>query len=309
MVHHSPDLGTVFKALGHPARRSILDRLRGGERPIGELAALFEMSLPVVSKHIRVLESAGLLEVRLEGRVRLCRLVPEPLRAGEEWISRFRMFWESELDQVERSSPPTKVGGGGLSDLRAEGVDDPAACARGAAYVRRPGRAGIRGVQQSGALAPVGGAPGAQDGASGAGLPGRQYRREMRFPDGSLHVLVGEYPEIDAPRRLVYSYAWETIPGPDTRVEIELVERAGSRTRNTAISGSRFFTCSISTRTSRDVVPSLPRIPAGDAAPPRPAGRQQRTLSITPALSTQRVGCTGVPPAALLVWRMPGSAC
>lgn len=102
MVYHSHDLGAVFKALGHPARRSILDRLRGGERPIGELAAPVEMSLPAVSKHIRVLESAGLLEVRIEGRERLCRLVPEPLRAGEEWISRFRMFWESELNQVER---------------------------------------------------------------------------------------------------------------------------------------------------------------------------------------------------------------
>lgn len=102
MVYQTPDIGTVFKALGHPARRSILDRLRGGERPIGELAAPFEMSLPAVSKHIHVLESAGLLEVRREGRMRLCRLVPEPLRAGEEWISRFRKFWESELDQVER---------------------------------------------------------------------------------------------------------------------------------------------------------------------------------------------------------------
>ncbi len=57
---------------------------------------------------------------------------------------------------------------------------------------------------------------------------GGRYRREIRFPDGSLHVLTGEYLEIDPPRRLVYSYAWETLPGPATRVEIELVERAGS---------------------------------------------------------------------------------
>jgi DNA-binding transcriptional ArsR family regulator len=102
MVYYAPTVDRVFAAVSSPTRRDILDQLRGGERPISELARRFDMSLPAVSKHVRVLQKAGLLRVRRSGRTRWCRLQPAPLRAGDEWLARFRNFWHVELDQVQR---------------------------------------------------------------------------------------------------------------------------------------------------------------------------------------------------------------
>lgn len=102
MVYSQSDIGPVFGALADPTRRSILEVLRTGERPISELARPFDMTLPAVSKHVHVLERAGLVDVRRSGRVRLCRLRAEALRAGLDWIAGFAAFWQAELDQVER---------------------------------------------------------------------------------------------------------------------------------------------------------------------------------------------------------------
>jgi DNA-binding transcriptional ArsR family regulator len=100
---HSPQLSAAldgtFGALADPTRRAILLNLSRGERTIGELAALFDMSLPGVSKHVRVLERAGLTDVRRDGRVRRCRLMGAPLRAADTWIAHYRAFWEQHLDQ------------------------------------------------------------------------------------------------------------------------------------------------------------------------------------------------------------------
>lgn len=95
-------LDDLFSAMAHPTRRDILDRLRSGERAISELAEPYDMTLPAVSKHIRVLEDAGLIRIRREGRVRVCRLKAEPLLGCQEWIARFAAFWRVELGQVER---------------------------------------------------------------------------------------------------------------------------------------------------------------------------------------------------------------
>src|SRR5439155_23074384 len=81
-----------------PTRREILARLTTGDRAISELAARFDMSLPAVSKHVRVLESAGLADVHRDGRVRRVRLKPAPMRGALEWIECYRKFWESELE-------------------------------------------------------------------------------------------------------------------------------------------------------------------------------------------------------------------
>ena len=105
MVYYSPDsarLDATFGALSDATRRSILEHLAKGERTIGELAAGYEMSLPAVSKHIRVLQRAGLAEIERDGRVRRCTLVAEPMRAASEWITRYREYWEESFDRLAR---------------------------------------------------------------------------------------------------------------------------------------------------------------------------------------------------------------
>ncbi len=92
----------TFGALADPTRRAILARLAAGEATVGELAEPFEISLPAVSKHLGVLEAAGLLERHREGRVRRCRLNPVPMKEAAEWISDYRSFWESQLDKLAR---------------------------------------------------------------------------------------------------------------------------------------------------------------------------------------------------------------
>src|SRR5262249_2230481 len=105
-------LDATFGALSDPTRREILSRLATGDRTISELAGKFDMSLPAVSKHIRVLEAAGLATVERHGRVRRARLTPAPMRGALDWIERYRQFWESELDQLaaylEATTTPTE---------------------------------------------------------------------------------------------------------------------------------------------------------------------------------------------------------
>src|ERR1043165_6133451 len=93
-------LDATFGALSDPTRREILARLASGDRTISELAGKFDMTLPAVSKHIRVLQAAGLAAVERDGRVRRARLTPAPMRSALDWIERYRQFWESELDRL-----------------------------------------------------------------------------------------------------------------------------------------------------------------------------------------------------------------
>jgi DNA-binding transcriptional ArsR family regulator len=97
-----PALDDTFSALADPTRREILVRLADGERSVGELAAPFEMSLPAISKHLGVLERAGLISRERQGRVRRCRLEPQPLGDALEWIARYGSFWEDRFDSLER---------------------------------------------------------------------------------------------------------------------------------------------------------------------------------------------------------------
>ena len=98
--YQSQDLDAVFSALGDPTRRAILARLALGEASVGDLAAPHEMSLPAVSKHLRVLETAGLVRKEKDGRVVRCRLEAEPLRDAAAWIAEYRRFWEAQLDAL-----------------------------------------------------------------------------------------------------------------------------------------------------------------------------------------------------------------
>ena len=94
------DLDSAFAALADGTRRAIVERLATGETCVTELAAPFRMSLPAVSKHVRVLEDAGLVRRRREGRTHFLSLAGEPMGAAAEWLDRHRRFWEGSLDRL-----------------------------------------------------------------------------------------------------------------------------------------------------------------------------------------------------------------
>jgi DNA-binding transcriptional ArsR family regulator len=93
-------LSTTFAALADPTRRAILARLVAGERSVTELAEPFDMSLPAVSKHLRVLERAGLIGRGREAQWRPCRLDAGPLKEVADWTERYRHLWEGRLDRL-----------------------------------------------------------------------------------------------------------------------------------------------------------------------------------------------------------------
>lgn len=99
----SQHLDTIFHALADPTRRAILARLSQGERRIGELAAPFAMSFEAASKHVRVLERAGLVRRTVSGRTHICRLEPSPLSAADTWLKQYERFWSDRLDALERA--------------------------------------------------------------------------------------------------------------------------------------------------------------------------------------------------------------
>jgi DNA-binding transcriptional ArsR family regulator len=93
---------TPFEVLAEPNRRHILDLLRVAERPVGDLVAVLAVTQPAVSKHLRVLREAGLVDVRSDGQRRLYRVRAAPLRAVDEWLEPYRALWASRLDELER---------------------------------------------------------------------------------------------------------------------------------------------------------------------------------------------------------------
>jgi DNA-binding transcriptional ArsR family regulator len=95
-------LSETFSALADPTRRAILARLASGEATVGELAEPFAMSLPAVSKHLKVLEHAGLIARGREAQWRPCRLTAAPLRDAADWIDDYRRFWEESFDRLDK---------------------------------------------------------------------------------------------------------------------------------------------------------------------------------------------------------------
>ena len=93
---------TAFDALAEPNRRRILDLLRDRERPVGELVDALSLTQPAVSKHLRVLRDAGLVEARVDAQRRLYRLRPDPLHEIDAWLAPYRALWSSSLDALER---------------------------------------------------------------------------------------------------------------------------------------------------------------------------------------------------------------
>ncbi|QVL30435.1 helix-turn-helix transcriptional regulator [Telmatocola sphagniphila] len=94
-------LSAVFAALADPTRRAILWKLSSGECSVNELAEPFEITLPAVSKHLKVLEKAGLIRRGREAQSRPCRLEPAPLKSAAEWIEHYHRFWEESFDRLD----------------------------------------------------------------------------------------------------------------------------------------------------------------------------------------------------------------
>ncbi len=91
----------IFEALADPTRRRILELLRTDERPVGELVESLGMSQPAVSRHLRLLREAGLVEARVDAQRRLYRLRPETLRELDAWLEPYRLLWSGRLDELE----------------------------------------------------------------------------------------------------------------------------------------------------------------------------------------------------------------
>lgn len=116
--YQAPQLDAVFHALADPTRRTMLQTLCSRPMPVGELAAPFDMSLAAASKHIQVLERAGLIRRTVTGRTHLCELNASPLHAGLEWLRHYEQFWQQRVDaldallkaedQARDSAPPTR---------------------------------------------------------------------------------------------------------------------------------------------------------------------------------------------------------
>lgn len=94
-------LDNTFAALADPTRRAILGRLAAGETSVMELAKPFEMTLPAITKHLKVLERAGLIERSRQAQKRPCRLRAEPLREAAQWIDEYRRFWQESFDRLD----------------------------------------------------------------------------------------------------------------------------------------------------------------------------------------------------------------
>lgn len=100
MANDDDRLSSTFAALADPTRRAILTRLAQGEATVGELGEPFEMSAPAISKHLRVLEAAGLIAREVDARWRICRLRAEPMHEAHGWLEAYRRHWEGNLDRL-----------------------------------------------------------------------------------------------------------------------------------------------------------------------------------------------------------------
>lgn len=113
---NSPNLDAVFAALADPTRRAILTRLSSGEASVGELAAPFEMSQPAVSKHLKILEGAGLISRAVDKQRRPARLNAKPMADAVSWLEEFRAFWMGSFDQLDNLLEDLKTDGGPQDD-------------------------------------------------------------------------------------------------------------------------------------------------------------------------------------------------
>jgi len=121
--YRAKSLDSTFAALADPTRRSILERLSAGDSSVTALAEPFDVSLPAISKQLRVLERAGLLVQQKDGRVRRCKLEAKPMKEAVEWIAQYRRFWEDKLESLASYLEGTTPVGSGPEINEAESKD------------------------------------------------------------------------------------------------------------------------------------------------------------------------------------------
>jgi DNA-binding transcriptional ArsR family regulator len=109
----SDELTTIFAALADPTRRAILDRLADGDATVTALAEPFDMTLPAISRHLKVLEHAGLISRGREAQWRPCRIEPKPLGEVADYVERYRRLWEDPLDRLDDSLDRLSIAGRG----------------------------------------------------------------------------------------------------------------------------------------------------------------------------------------------------
>ena len=100
-IQPAADLDAIFGALADPTRRAILARLAGGDARVGDLVAPFHISQPAISRHLKVLEGAGLISRSRQATARLSHLEPDPLREATEWLADYQAFWDERYDQLD----------------------------------------------------------------------------------------------------------------------------------------------------------------------------------------------------------------
>ena len=105
-------LDQIFSALAHSTRRALLERLRDGDASVGDLAEPHGMSLPAISRHLKVLENAGLIGRNIEGKFRSCYLVPGATNAATTWLEEHRAFWNEQLDALAQYADRLKMENG-----------------------------------------------------------------------------------------------------------------------------------------------------------------------------------------------------
>lgn len=112
-INTEPNLDAIFAALADPTRRGIISRLASGDVAVGDLAQPFEMSQPAISKHLKVLERAGLIERRVDKQKRLSHLKAEPMKAAVNWLEQYKEFWEGSFNQLDSLLEELKLEEGG----------------------------------------------------------------------------------------------------------------------------------------------------------------------------------------------------
>ncbi len=118
------DLDATFAALADPTRRAVVARLAKGQATVNELAKPFDMTLPAFSKHLKVLERAGLIEKGREAQFRPCRLKPEALAQATDWLEEHRKVWEGRLDRLEAFVKQVQQNAGAAGPIAAKEISD-----------------------------------------------------------------------------------------------------------------------------------------------------------------------------------------